>query len=120
MNREIRICYCKIISADDSGAWEQLVFADTYRKFLLQVQHFDRRQKYSTYAEIVHQVPGSQRLDFLVSTAITGYRKQLSNLFPDVKNVLGKKFLPFHNYRFEMISSNIRAQSGAKDRCDFL
>ena len=107
-NWNVRIVYRKIIGANDPGAWEQLVSADTYQELLLQVQNFDREGAYPAYATLLYHVPAAKKLDFLVSMAITGYMQQLNGLIPDVKNALGKRFLPFHDYRFEIIHSNTR------------
>ena len=40
--------------------------------------------------------------------AATGYVKQLNDKMPDIANSLGRLFLPFKNYRFEIINSDIK------------
>ncbi|MEJ7680773.1 MAG: hypothetical protein WKG06_23560 [Segetibacter sp.] len=53
-------------------------------------------------------VPGADKLHFLVSASVVGYVKQLNNIVPDILNNLGKHFLPFKNFRFEIINSDIK------------
>jgi hypothetical protein len=103
----IRLCYRKIINASSPKAWERYVFDDTYSEFILQAQFFNQDKKYRSFAEILHQVPGADQLHFLVSAAITGYVEQLQQKTPDITNSLGKLFLSFKHYRFEIINSDI-------------
>ncbi|MBZ4191425.1 hypothetical protein [Niabella beijingensis] len=107
MNRQVRICYRKIIDVQTRGAWEQLVFEATYAEFLMQAQYFNRENKYTSYAQLKQEVRNADKLDFLVSTAITGYMQQLQHKIPDITNTLGLQFLPFSDYRFELLSSGI-------------
>ena len=107
--RIIQISYRKIISAQSTSAWEQLVFEDTYREFLMQFQLYNKEKKYRAFSQLLAAMPvHAEKLHFLVSSAITGYVLQLGNKIPDVKNALGKIFLPFHLYRLEIIESNIQ------------
>lgn len=103
-----RLCYRKIIDATSTGAWESLVFEDSYREFLMQSQLYNGEKKYTTFAQMVQYAKGAEQLHFLVSAAVVGYIKQLNNVVPDITNALGKLFLPFHNFRFEIISSDIK------------
>lgn len=104
----IQLAYRKIISSENTSLWEQYIFDDTYREFLMQAQFYNPGEKYQTFSQLSAAVPGAEKLHFLVSTAATGYISQLNNIIPDVRNTLGKKSLPFHLYRFEIIDSDIR------------
>ena len=104
----IRLCYRKIIDASSSKAWERYVFDDTYTEFALQAQFFNQEKKYQSFAQILYHVAGADQLHFLVSPAITGYVEQLHDRIPDITNSLGKLFLSFKHYRFEIINSDIR------------
>ena len=104
----IRLCYRKIIDASSSKAWERYVFDDTYAEFILQAQFFNQDKKYQSFAQILHHVPNADQLHFLVSAAITGYVEQLQEKVPDVTNSLGKLFLIFKHFRFEIINSDIK------------
>ncbi len=107
----IRLCYRKIIDAGSAKPWEKLVFEDTYREFLMQAQFFNQEKKYNTLAELLQYVPGSDKLHYLVSTAAISYIRQLHGKVPDVVNNLGRIFLPFENFRFEIVHSDVRDKS---------
>ena len=107
----IRLCYRKIISAGATALWEQYVFDDTYTEFLLQVQYYDQEKKYSSFGELVVRVPAAEKLHVLVSSAAIGYLRQLDGKVPGIVNSLDKLFLPFSNFRFEIISSDIKDKS---------
>ena len=94
----IRLCYRKIIDATAVKPWEKFVFDDTYTEFLMQVQLYNQEKKYTSFSELLQHVPAAEKLHFLVSTAAIGYIRQLA----------GKLFLPFENFRFEIINSDIK------------
>ena len=104
----IRLCYRKLIDAATPGAWEKLVFEESYAEFLMQAQLYNGEKKYTSFAQLLHHVPGADQLHFLVSASVTGYLKQLNGIIPDITNTLGKQFISFSNYRFEMVNSDIK------------
>ena len=105
--KSIRLCYRKIIDATSQKPWDKFVFEDTYTEFLLQSQLYNQEKKYTSFGELAHNVPGAEKLHFLVSAAVTGYLKQLNGIVPDIVNALGMSFIPFNNYRFEIINSSM-------------
>jgi len=106
--KQIQLAYRKIISSQSTSAWERYVFEDSYKEFLMQFQFYNTENKYHTFSRLLADIPTAEKLHFLVSAAVTGYITQLQNKIPDVQNTLGKIFLPFHLYRFEIIDSDIR------------
>lgn len=102
----IRLCYRKIIDAASATSWEKFVFDDSYMEFLMQAQNYDREKKYALYSELIQQMPAAEKLQGLVSTAVIGYLRQVGGIVPDIRNRLGQLFLPFENFRFEIIQSN--------------
>jgi len=104
----IRLLYRKIIDTSSSKTWEKLVFDHSYTEFLMQAQLYNQEKKYTTFGELITHVPGAEKLHFLVSASVTGYVQQLNGKVPDILNNVGKHFLPFRNYRFEIINSDIR------------
>lgn len=108
--RLIQITYRKIIDAAASGPWDKLVWESTWSEYQLQVQNFDKDKRFSLFSELLHQVPAAEKLHFLVSASVTGYLRQLNGKIPDMVNSLGLHFLPFRQYRFELIESGIRDQ----------
>jgi hypothetical protein len=110
-NKIIRLCYRKIIDASSQQVWDKYVFESTYAEFLLQSQFYNQEKKYTSFSELLLNVKGSEKLHFLVSAAVTGYLQQLGDKVPDVLNNLGKHFLVFKNYQFEIINSDIKNKS---------
>lgn len=107
----IRFCYRKVIDAASEKLWERYVFDDTYTEFLMQSQLYNAEEKYTSFAQLLAHVPGTEKLHYLVSAGAVNYIKQLNGLVPDVLNALGKHFLPFSNFRFEIINSDTRDKS---------
>jgi hypothetical protein len=107
----IRLCYRKIIDIQSTKLWDKLVFEDTYNEFLLQSQLYNQEKKYTSFGDIITHVPAAERLHFLVSAAVIGYLQQLQGRVPDLVNSLGRLFLPFNNFRFEIINSDIKDRS---------
>src|SRR6266496_2448554 len=104
----IRFCYRKVINASSQKAWDKYVFESSYKEFLMQAQFYNPEKKYSSFGEMLSNVKGAEKLHFLVSGSVTGYIQQLKGITPDIVNNLGKHFLHFDSYRFEIINSNIK------------
>jgi len=104
----IRLCYRKVIDINSTKPWDKLVFEDTYKEFLMQAQLYNQEKKYFSFSDIITHVPAAEKLHFLVSAAVIGYLQQLNGKVPDLLNNLGRLFLPFKNFRFEIINSNIK------------
>jgi hypothetical protein len=82
------------------------VLEDSYAEFRLQVQNFAQVKQYPVFAELVHHVPEAKKINQMVGPAITGYIQQLDEVMPDILNNLGRRFIRFKNYRFEIINSH--------------
>jgi len=104
----ITLCYRKIIDARSPGRWEKLVFEDSYAEFLIQSQLYNPEKKYTRFSDMLQYAPGAEKLHFLVSASVINYVKPLNNRMPDITNNLGKSFLHFQHYFFEIINSDIR------------
>lgn len=104
----IKFCYRKAIDASSNKTWDKYVFESSYKEFLMQVQFYNQEKKFNTFSDLLLNVPATEKLHFLVSAAITGYMKQLNGIIPDILNSLGKHFLQFKNFKFEIINSDIR------------
>jgi len=110
-NRIITLCYRKISDATATKPWEKLVFDDSYTEFKMQAQLFNQEKKYRTFAELQQHAPGAEQLHFLVSAAVIGYIHQLNETIPDILNNLGKHFLRFTQFQFEIINSDLQDKS---------
>jgi hypothetical protein len=97
-----------VIDSNSTKLWDKLVFEDTYNEFLMQSQLYNQEKKYLSFSDLITQVPAAEKLHFLVSAAVMGYLQQLNGKVPDLLNNLGRLFLPFTNFRFEIINSHIK------------
>lgn len=112
MNKKIiRLCYRKLIDAASSAAWDRLVFESCYTEYRMQSQLYNSGKKYTSFAQLMEHVKGAEQLHFLVSAAATGYLQQLKGIVPDIKDNLGRAFLPFSQYRFEIIEADSNDRS---------
>jgi hypothetical protein len=107
----IQLCYRKIIDASSEKIWDKYVFESSYKEFLMQSQLYNQEKKYKSFAELLLNMPGTEKLHFLVSAALTGYIQQLNGKIPDILNNLGRHFLEFINFRFEIINSDVMDKS---------
>jgi len=103
----IVLCYRKIIDAMDNNPWSKFVHEDSFAEFKMQSQFYNQEQQFTSFAEILLHVPDAEKLHFLVSAAITGYLRQLNGIIPDVLDNLGRRFLTFEHFKFEIINSDI-------------
>jgi hypothetical protein len=115
----IRLCYRKVIDPSSQKAWDKHVFESSYTEFRMQAQLYNQEKKYSSFAELIQHTIGAEKLHFLVSAAIVGYLQQLNGVVPDILNNLGKHFLKFNQYRFEIINSDIQNKSSHQVAINF-
>lgn len=100
----IRLLYRKEIDINSTRPWEKCAFNDSYQEYLMQSQLYNKDRKYTSFTELLANVPTAEKLHFLVSASITGYIRQFNGVVPDIINAFGKQFLPFKGYRFEIIA----------------
>jgi hypothetical protein len=107
MQRVITLCYRKIIRPGATLPWDKMLHEDSYMEFKMQAQNFSVGTNYTSYAELSRNFPDAQKLPAMVAPAITGYVQQLDNIIPDILNTLGRRFLKFNAFLFEIINSDI-------------
>ncbi|RAV46973.1 hypothetical protein DIU36_30235 [Mucilaginibacter rubeus] len=105
--RVIILCYRKIIDIRSVKQWDKLVFESTYLEFKMQAQNFSQGTAYTSYAELLRNVPNAQRLTGMVIPSVTGYIQQLGGIMPDILNNVGRRFLTFSKFQLEIINSDI-------------
>ncbi|WP_231460348.1 MULTISPECIES: hypothetical protein [unclassified Pedobacter] len=103
----ITLCYRKIIDVTNINPWDKFVHEDSFAEFKMQAQFYNQGNIYPTFSELLINVPEAKKLHFLVGGAIVGYIQQLNGIIPDVLDNLGRRFLVFENFRFEIINSDI-------------
>ncbi|WP_293742910.1 hypothetical protein [uncultured Pedobacter sp.] len=115
----ITLCYRKIIDANNTSPWDKFIYEDSFIEFKMQAQFYNQEQQFSTFAEMLVNVPEADKLHFLVSAAITGYLRQLNGIIPDILDNLGRRFLTFENFKFEIINSDIHDHKKHKVAINF-
>lgn len=109
--RLITLAYRKIIDANATRPWDKLVLEDSYRELRMQAQRYNPQGQYRTFGELLHHVPGAEQLHFLVGGSVAGYVQQLGGTVPDIVNNVGRYFLKFKRYQFELINSHLHDPS---------
>jgi hypothetical protein len=110
----IQLAYKQIIDASATGRFEQQVFNDSYSEFLMQVQAYNAGGKYTTFGELVTEVPRSASLHYKVGFAIGLYVTDLNNQIPELQDTPGRKNLMFATHKFEIIQSDTTNKSAHK------
>ncbi|TWR31642.1 hypothetical protein FPZ43_04000 [Mucilaginibacter pallidiroseus] len=105
--RIITLSYRKIIDITAQKPWEKLVYDDSYLEFKIQAQNFTIGTDHTTYAQLIQNIPAAKKLGGMVSASVSGYIQQLNNIVPDILNNLGRRFIKFDKYQFEIINSDI-------------
>lgn len=109
--RTITLCYRKIIDVSAAKPWDKLVFEESYLEFRLQAQNFSTGTSFTSYAELIRNIPNAQQLPAIITPAVTGYIQQLQGIIPDILNNIGRRFLEFNQFKFELINSDIQDKS---------
>lgn len=105
--RIITLCYRKIIRPGATAPWDKMVHEDSYMEFKMQAQNFSAGTAFTSYAQLVQHFPDAQKLAAMVTPAVTGYVQQLGDIIPDILNTLGRRFLRFNSFLFEIINSDV-------------
>ena len=100
--------HVEVITAEAVKPWDRMVFEESFREFRMQAQYYNQDGRHYTFGDLKRYVPGSENLHFLVSAAVSGYIHQLDEKIPDIVNSLGKQFLSFSRFNFEIINSDLR------------
>lgn len=112
MNKKIiRLCYRKISDARAAAPADSLLLDHCFAEYRMQSQLYDQEKKYSSFAQLMEHVKGAEQLHFLVSAAATGYLQQLKGTVPDITDNLGRAFLTFSQYRFEIVQADSNDKS---------
>ncbi|NBA87277.1 hypothetical protein GVN16_16000 [Emticicia sp. CRIBPO] len=105
---KIKLSFRIVISKNSVTKWEKLIWESTYKEFLMQSQLFsDRENPAQSFKQLLSQNEKASQLHFLVSTAAHPYVMQWKGLIYFLADNLGNNFLPFEQYRFDIIDSNI-------------
>jgi len=107
----IRLGFQKIISNDNESLWDTFVFDDTWMEYKMQAANYNSVNKKTLFTTIVKEDPAAEKLHYAVSTAAMGYIRQLDGIIPGLLNVHDKAIIPFKNFTFHIIQSDMNEKS---------
>jgi len=102
------LAYRIVIDHQSALVWDKYVFEDTYREYLMQHQLFnpkDNQQR--TFRELLAENDKAEQLHYLVGIAASNYVQQLKGQLHRVADVLGNHFLPFSNYKLDIVNTDM-------------
>jgi hypothetical protein len=108
---KIKLAFRIVINKNSPTKWEKLIWEDTYKEFLMQSQLYnDKADPAKTFRQLLSRDEKAEKLHFLVSTAAHPYLLQWKDLVYFMPDNLGNNFMPFEQYKFDIIDSNIYDQ----------
>ncbi|MFT4024438.1 MAG: hypothetical protein QM664_11710 [Flavihumibacter sp.] len=111
----IKIAYRVVLDGSAGLNWEQLVYESSYREYRMQHQTYQKAGRpVQTYKELLAVNPAAQNIPFIIGASIEGYIQQLGGVIPGVADQLNANFLPFVNYKVDVISSDFSDRSKHK------
>jgi hypothetical protein len=106
---QIKLAFRIVITKDSQSRWEKFVWDSTYQEFLMQSQLYnDAENSVLTFKQLLSKNEKAEKLHFLVSMAAHPYLLQWKGLVYPMPDTLGNNYLPFNNYRLDIIDSNIK------------
>lgn len=106
---QIRLAFRIVINKDSQSRWEKYVWDSTYQEFLMQSQLYnDAENLWTTFKQLLSKNEKAEQLHFLVSMAAHPYLLQWKGLTYPMSDVLGNNYLPFQNYRLDIIDSSVK------------
>jgi hypothetical protein len=103
----IRFGFQHIITNDTKSLWDKYVFDDTWMEYKMQAANYNTVSQKTVFTDIIKQDPAAEKLHYAVSTAAIGYIRQLNNIIPGLLNAHGKAIVPFKNFSFHIIQSDM-------------
>jgi hypothetical protein len=110
----IRLSFRKVIDGTSAKRWDRAVFDETYQEFYMQAQQYDQAGVYQTFQELLTNVPRAEELHYLTSRVAMGYLQQLKQVIPDLLNASGQEVVPFTQFKFEILASDVNQKDAHK------
>lgn len=108
-NAKIRLAYRMVIDSSSALLWDQYVFEDTYREYLMQHQLYNAKaHEKPTFRELLAENEKAEKLHYLVGMAAHSYVEQLKGQLHRVPDKLGKHFFEFEHYQLDIVNTDIR------------
>ena len=106
---KIRLAYRMVIDNTSGIVWQQYVFEDTFREYLMQQQAYNSKENPQfTFRNLLYHNDKAEKLHFLTGIAAEPYIGQLKGNIYNVPDALGNNYLPFINYKLDIINTDIR------------
>ncbi|MBS1509296.1 MAG: hypothetical protein JST86_00530 [Bacteroidetes bacterium] len=103
----IRFSFQKTISEQPVTLWDKYVFDATWMEYRMQAANFNQKTKDTLFTNILAHEPRAAQLHQMVSTAALGYIRQLEGIIPELLTVHGKALIPFKNFQFNIVQSDM-------------
>jgi hypothetical protein len=103
----IRFGWQKIIDANSASAWDTCVFEDTWMEYKIQAANYNQQNNLTLFTDILKQNTAAEKMHYAVSSAAVGYIRQLKDKIPGLLNAHGKTVVPFKNFQFNIVQSDI-------------
>ena len=103
----IKFGFQKVIESNPQSLWDKYVFDNTWMEYKMQAANFNQQNKATLFTNIVKENPRAEQLHGAVSTAAIGFIRQLGGIIPGLVNVHGKTVVPFKNFKFTVIESDM-------------
>lgn len=103
----IQFGFQKIIATAPVALWDKYVFDATWMEYRMQAANYNQQSKATLFTAILNENPQAEKLHDAVCTAAIGYIRQLQEKIPGLLNVHGKNVVPFKNFKFSIIQSDM-------------
>jgi hypothetical protein len=103
----IRLGLQKVIEEAPASLWDKFVFDATWMEYRMQAANFNQQSRATLFTTIVRENANAEKLHDAVSTAAIGYIRQLQDVIPGLVNAHGKNIIPFKNFKFNIIQSDM-------------
>jgi len=112
---KIRMAFRLLIDSSATVTWQKYVFEDTYREYLMQQQLYTTPENPKpTFRELLHENEKAEKLHFLIGIAAEPYIRQLKGNIYELPDALGNSYLPFVNYKLDIVNTDSNDQSRHK------
>ena len=103
----IKFGFIKLIDENATSLWDKYVFDDTWMEYKMQAANYNQQNNGTLFTHIVKENPAAEKMHYAVSMAAMDYIRQLQGIIPGLVNVHGKIVVPFKNFKFNIIQSDM-------------
>ncbi|MEO4007266.1 hypothetical protein [Flavobacterium sp. CAU 1735] len=112
---KIRMAFRLVIDSSTTVTWQKYVFEDTYREYRMQQQLYNNPENPKpTFRELLYENEKAEKLHFLTGMAAEPYIRQLKGNIYELQDALGNSYLPFVNYKLDIVNTDSNDQSRHK------